>query len=809
MKTTLYLLIFLLCYTLAHANTTPRDSAIQIPVAQCRWGNCGEYCPSGFTQIQQGNTRFWMVDHSHCKNSVRQFCCPIDAPLPVCRWRGRLSSGHCIPGCEEGETTVGSHKIGCSANHQSACCKHTSSIDSYRNCQWRSCSAPQTCSGERFKTPLFSASAGFGGDKPCSRGVKTYCCDSIPRAFTNCKWYNQLEAPHDRAGKCDSSCPKGQVQLALQRGTCKTGESAYCCSGQPGEDPDTLLEAKSFQQDLDLYEDYINNGNCDKKEWPEFHSRSVASPKGRRGLQLSGRADCARSGQIVKKILTMAIKLLNLRFHAKKSPLLESLWDHIMRIRFRQPLSIADLDDYLRRHPLDDREYVLRVILYSPRLWGDRMRFIKKFETEICIPWLGTKGEGATLVSDFVGNTSTNSSLSLLPKNMSPRAIQASLDSQVADIPSLGRILMGINRHHLTLAFARWVWYQDLAGSGRLQGPMLQLTYWIGRNPGQPTDSEFNHVLNMYRDVRPNTGGSSQKPDIFVVMHLHMDASGNSGQLFVQHPDGTYVGITSLNVRHSKSGKQKVTGKAHTFDVKTKKASEKIYCPGGSNFPIGPDPRRLLPKAGPEYDEMVQWFKSLYEDGYLGRPGLEPILAYPTYTPNGDIRPDSLYNNGPYSYEAFKPRLTWSDSKERWPQDPWGYAFRIIGGTKVNPVYDTDLTHLKQNYGLQDSSSEDEEQDDSGSSTTDEGSEDFWDTSSLYNETSSNSTANSSEADGAAANMADLAITDDAPNDDNTTNTPEDVTVSNIPVDMPSNGTTAETAAEQSAEAENIAANPA
>lgn len=50
------------------------------------------------------------------------FCCPSEYMIPSCTWRGHKNSGKCSPGYNSGETEVGSRKLGCKKNHQSACC---------------------------------------------------------------------------------------------------------------------------------------------------------------------------------------------------------------------------------------------------------------------------------------------------------------------------------------------------------------------------------------------------------------------------------------------------------------------------------------------------------------------------------------------------------------------------------------------------------------------------------------------------------------------------------------------------------------
>ncbi|KAH7074052.1 hypothetical protein FB567DRAFT_553547 [Paraphoma chrysanthemicola] len=205
----------------------------------CRWTNCDEPCPTGFSMVsRQGGAKHEMLwDHNHCGDKGMQyFCCPDNADRPLCNWRGHNNSGKCKAGCKKGEVEVGTLRTGCKTGFQSACCTLVTAVEAYGEyprSRDRSSHAACPRSHPRF---LFAASAGFGGEMKCDSGAKSFCCTSEVRPFTNCKWHQK--ATHLRLdGVCEASCPVGQIKLGMQRGSCPAGEEAYCCEGPPRPSP--------------------------------------------------------------------------------------------------------------------------------------------------------------------------------------------------------------------------------------------------------------------------------------------------------------------------------------------------------------------------------------------------------------------------------------------------------------------------------------------------------------------------------------------------------------------------------------------
>lgn len=242
-------------------------------VDTCRWVGCGKNCPSGWKEVKREGTDQIMSDHTYCYSGIPdKFCCPADAPMPKCQWRGHKNTGTCSPWCNDDEVTVGSLETGCSLRHQSACCTNVASTKAYGECKWVG-SAP-TCKlgGAEANCPsdypkrIFSTSRGAGGEKPCVSGSKSYCCkDPSPPEFTNCGWTTP-----ERLG-ASGFCPEGKIKLAT-----KTNDSwgmvtvAYCCDPpapkiQPRDETDPMgfYETVAFSN---LLHAHAQNPTCPAKE---------------------------------------------------------------------------------------------------------------------------------------------------------------------------------------------------------------------------------------------------------------------------------------------------------------------------------------------------------------------------------------------------------------------------------------------------------------------------------------------------------------------------------------------------------------
>jgi chitinase len=216
----------------------------------CRFINCGETCPSGFSVLtREDKTSQLMLDSTECppgSGQTQTLCCPTSTSLPTCQWRGFHNSGKCQGGCDAGEAEVGTITAGCNSGYQSACCTLTNSTQPWGGCAWTSsCEEDDTCP-TGYDQFVVGSRQGWGGRKTCT-GTQNYnyCCKAtIPDAFTNCAWFGH-QVSFVNTGYCSDACPSGAIRIAEESinimwgakeqskaaTTCIMGNEAYCCNG--------------------------------------------------------------------------------------------------------------------------------------------------------------------------------------------------------------------------------------------------------------------------------------------------------------------------------------------------------------------------------------------------------------------------------------------------------------------------------------------------------------------------------------------------------------------------------------------------
>lgn len=302
---------------------TLADTSSQNPQDQyCRFINCGEICPSGFTTISRADeTSQLMLDSTEClpaSGQTQTLCCPTSTDIPVCQWRGFHNSGYCQPGCNSDEAEVGSTSAGCSSGYQSACCTITSSTAPWTSCQWTTgCESDNTCPSG-YSNFVVGSRDGWGGFPSCTQGTSyNYCCSgSIPDAFTNCAWNGHV-VPLAWSQLCSDACPAGQIRIAEEAistfwaGTniantpdCSIGNEAYCCAGPPGLNPRGPNPASPQTQDglefESLLESFFAAPTC-PSGWEDQYSATFSLAA--RDLNLRQSVDNASS-------LTMLLQML-------------------------------------------------------------------------------------------------------------------------------------------------------------------------------------------------------------------------------------------------------------------------------------------------------------------------------------------------------------------------------------------------------------------------------------------------------------------------------------------------------------------
>jgi GH18 family chitinase len=224
---------------------------------QCRWSNCGDDCPSGWSRIRRtdkgarGGEHMW--DNTGCAEGQHTFCCPPDAELPKCGWYTH-NNGNCDSECPSGYVEVGSNFQHCSNNkndYQAACCTtDTSSMKLYSQCDWAG-DAPKCGKGQckDSQSVVALSTTGSGGNycnpssvtytltgQDATYEERKYCCDQDDNVkWSDCQWYDALgisESVFQVIGFCDNNCPSDRVRVALDQhgGDCKgDGGRAKCC----------------------------------------------------------------------------------------------------------------------------------------------------------------------------------------------------------------------------------------------------------------------------------------------------------------------------------------------------------------------------------------------------------------------------------------------------------------------------------------------------------------------------------------------------------------------------------------------------
>ncbi|KAF4454651.1 hypothetical protein F53441_2885 [Fusarium austroafricanum] len=256
---------------------------------QCRWTNCAQTCPSGWSTVQRqdpyrSSSREIMLDDTGCPHGkgVRTLCCP-PGKQPFCQWQSH-NTGHCTPGCKnEGELEMGSTKASCDHSDmaQVACCRgDTPALDVYRQYKWygkeKNCArdgGTETCGWDVTFNELLVSSWHGSGDQTCydskgNRGTRPLCENSRNATkphFSNCEWSDDLATGRTNIvaeAQCSGSCPSGKFKVALdtENSICGKGTSAFCC------DITESYDYTNFEDDdlEDLLKEWVKNPTCPK-----------------------------------------------------------------------------------------------------------------------------------------------------------------------------------------------------------------------------------------------------------------------------------------------------------------------------------------------------------------------------------------------------------------------------------------------------------------------------------------------------------------------------------------------------------------
>ncbi|KAL2687924.1 hypothetical protein Neosp_005494 [[Neocosmospora] mangrovei] len=238
----------------------------EFPNEQCRWTNCNEGCPKGWSSVPRSDKGArtkkgeMMWDETGCGGDGHHtFCCPKGEKMPTCGWYG-FKNGKCTKGdsCPSDMVEIGSNDMYChkKQNYESACCTtDTKSMKVYGTCEWGlypNCGDQDECrnpKGDLTKNQVWALSASGSGGGECDprknpfdmnipgTQFRKFCCSVQPNLrFEQCSEYRDVGPapnPHPN-GFCRSGCPSDRVRVALDTvvDTCAIagkGGVATCC----------------------------------------------------------------------------------------------------------------------------------------------------------------------------------------------------------------------------------------------------------------------------------------------------------------------------------------------------------------------------------------------------------------------------------------------------------------------------------------------------------------------------------------------------------------------------------------------------
>ncbi|KAG6006481.1 hypothetical protein E4U21_007025 [Claviceps maximensis] len=632
----------------------------------CRWTSCFDGCPSGFKEVQRDGHKEIMLDTSSCAGKGHGFsrlCCPTSFPSPKCLWRGHRNTGRCKPGCEEFELEVGSLNVGCHSGYQSACCSDTLVTSLYSKCVWTACS-PKTgrdACASKNNNPHFlaSSSIGSGGMNPCKKGEKRSLCCVSPTPYDvsgTCTWGKKVGSQPANNQKlfCEDACSADQLMLAQENSvTVKDtdtygclGHTAFCCSEpqkkkiEPRDDPGAS-EGREFQT---LIRKYGENPTCPATLlFPPLHDRfthkrslKLEKVKSNDIMHRPGPRGCSTDTWV--RLLQYATLLFS-RNRASVDPLVK-VWDTDFAYYHDKQLEYEQLSSFLHKYPVYEPRGVVEWVLYNPLEAGPGIRGADRASQTLCQVRRSKKRSDSGSHSDSESRLSSSAHVSESHiANFSATA--AVIESRKIDawgtghgsIPALDTILTAILSGAITLHYARWQYYRGTS-SGNRPGPMLELAYWLGREPGR----SHNEDISQYQDRRPRERWPS---DQWVLFHFHFDDS--NPHWLIRENGQTYAGVFDLRVMHGQYWMHGRPGQAWRVsrgnaDYNTR---DGFTCEEELNSLWYVGAESTIQDGEPEWARLLhRWGQTLHRQGYVNTLGLRMIIDPPQGADPTEINPE-------------------------------------------------------------------------------------------------------------------------------------------------------------------------
>ncbi|RHZ63005.1 hypothetical protein CDV55_105498 [Aspergillus turcosus] len=297
------------------ADIDPADDPYETKIdshLQCRWSNCGEYCPTGWQMMIRDDK--WankeneiMLDDTACTwPHARRLCCPPSETAPTCGWYS-FNGGNCDGSCLTGYREVGSVARGCRNGYQAACCtlvdsnqKLLNATRLYESCDWAE--APMcmngkcTFAGSAWPTDFVESTTGTGA-AVCNYEhlyrtthgwdyafqKRKYCCDTSNANATwgQCTWRSDIENFGTKGKTCMSNCKSNEIKVAMEgHEECDGkdgGAKSYCCTGLYQTSQDVLIpELAEYESGL---AGWIDNPVCDASTGLDLYARSDLSKR--------------------------------------------------------------------------------------------------------------------------------------------------------------------------------------------------------------------------------------------------------------------------------------------------------------------------------------------------------------------------------------------------------------------------------------------------------------------------------------------------------------------------------------------------
>lgn len=519
--------------------TVRPDPAFLAANKSCTWTGCGQECPSGYKLVMRNSKPKEIFGDDCTVGGMKKLCCPSDQEQPKCEWRGHKNTGSCKAGCNRDEVELGGTRVGCKSGYQAACCTYTESTKAWRSCAWTTGSCEmgekQSCPAGRPER-VAGAAWGWGSVGPCGWGdsERSYCCLDTPPAFQTCKWITDTE---DRKGKYCDACRDDQINIAMRStSTCLTPYEALCCDRprldtRGDDDPENYnpgFGSDAIKGWRALIKRYMDNPTC---------PANVLEPPIPDALERRSLADeAAETDDAQKRAPSCLLQDWNVLSTTTSNMLVvrndrdgfAGVWDNDFAGPLDEMYTMSNLRNYSDTYPENSVSNTVVTMLYNPTTGGEQMRRARYWSEYICLPQLAEEGRSKRDDSELhvpppEGDDSSQ------PDELEEEGLTmleerniwglGGKDSGWSDnrSPNLRSILLGIAQGVLTLHYARWIPYRAATGRGnRNPGPLLELAYWIGPEPGVAPENP--ETYDRFRDTR---AGHAQDPDRWIGRLLH------------------------------------------------------------------------------------------------------------------------------------------------------------------------------------------------------------------------------------------------------------------------------------------------